>query len=588
MIHKLYMRDFGCFHDTTVAFQEGYQCLPGPNESGKTTTAACIQAILYGFSKDSPTRKLYSSAYDDYFPLEGRDFSAAMELEVGGKPYVIERNFIKEKETLKIYDVEANRFLSDEDALYTFSGIPQPGALFWQLSQGDFLRFFAMDDLQSTGAEAIFERVQEMKNFLRTNSTALNVEGALDYLAKEKKALGTERAKKSPIGDNREKLKGMEANLADFRARSRHLEDEEEKREALLKELRALKLRQKQARDKELLLPQLAVAAEEVAQWDQALDDNEAKIERYERKRGKGLFRGIYYKLALLFGCVAAAIAVVFMTRDRADFASLSALAAGGLFVVALILFVLRRLTLRNIQRYHRAFYERDQLLEKKNARFHWFDNLVEEDITMEELLDAMKRRMKALEHTPLETGLDEKIEALQRQVGQVDARREEKDAIEKKMEKATKAYEDEQARGAQLSKKLELVEACESILRALDEGGREDFNRAMLEDGARYLRDLSRGRYKTIALSEDGFVLQKDDGHWLKETQLSRSTADLLVLSLRLAAVEKMDPSIPMIFDDGFVYLDEGRRGQLKDVLKKLNRQVIEFTTPKRERSAD
>lgn len=588
MIHKLYMRDFGCFHDTTVAFQEGYQCLPGPNESGKTTTATCIQAILYGFSKDSPTRKLYSSAYDDYFPLEGRDFSAAMELEVGGKPYVIERNFIKEQETLKIYDVEANRFLSDEDALYTFSGIPQPGALFWQLSQGDFLRFFAMDDLQSTGAEAIFKRVQEMKNFLRTNSTALNVEGALDYLAKEKKALGTERAKKSPIGDNREKLKGMEANLADFRARSRHLEDEEEKREALLKELRALKLRQKQARDKELLLPQLAVAAEEVAQWDQALDENEAKIERYERKRGKGLSRGIYYKLALLFGCVAAAIAVVFMTRDRADFASLSALAAGGLFVVALILFVLRRLTLRNIQRYHRAFYERDQLLEKKNARFHWFDNLVEEDITMEELLDAMKRRMKALEHTPLETGLDEKIEALQRQVGQVDARREEKDAIEKKMEKATKAYEDEQARGAQLSKKLALVEACESILRALDEGRREDFNRAMLEDGARYMDDLSRGRYKKIALSEDGFVLQKDDGHWLKETQLSRSTADLLVLSLRLAAVEKMDPSIPMIFDDGFVYLDEGRRGQLKDVLKKLNRQVIEFTTPKRERSAD
>ena len=588
MIHKLYMRDFGCFHDTTVAFQEGYQCLPGPNESGKTTTAACIQAILYGFSKDSPARKLYSSAYDDYFPLEGRDFSAAMELEVGGKPYVIERNFIKEKETLKIYDVEANRFLSDENALYTFSGIPQPGALFWQLSQGDFLRFFAMDDLQSTGAEAIFKRVQEMKNFLRTNSTALNVEGALDYLAKEKKALGTERAKKSPIGDNREKLKGMEANLADFRARSRHLEDEEEKREALLKELRALKLRQKQARDKELLLPQLAVAAEEVAQWDRALDENEAKIEHYERKRGKGLSRGIYYKLALLFDCVAAAIAVVFMTRDRADFASLSALAAGGLFVVALILFVLRRLTLRNIQRYHRAFYERDQLLEKKNARFHWFDNLVEEDITMEELLDAMKRRMKALEHAPLETGLDEKIEALQRQVGQVDARREEKDAIEKKMEKATKAYEDEQARGAQLSKKLALVEACESILRALDEGGREDFNRAMLEDGARYMDDLSRGRYKTIALSEDGFVLQKDDGHWLKETQLSRSTADLLVLSLRLAAVEKMDPSIPMIFDDGFVYLDEGRRGQLKDVLKKLNRQVIEFTTPKRERSAD
>lgn len=586
MIHKLYMRDFGCFHDTTVSFKAGYQCLPGPNESGKTTTAACIQAILYGFSKDSPVRKLYTTAYEDYFPLEGRDFSAAMELEVGGKRYVIERNFIKEKESLKIYDVAANRLLADLEALYTFSGIAQPGALFWQLSQGDFLRFFAMDDLQSTGSEAIFKRIQEMKNFLRSNSTALDVEGAFDYLAKEKKALGTERAKKSPIGDNRERLKGMEATLADYRAKSRHLNEDETERESLLEELRVLKGRQKQARDKAVLLPQLAVATEEVEAWDRALDENEAKIERYERKRGKGLSRGVYYKFAGIAAFLAAALAVFFMTRDRVDLASLSALAGGVAFVVALIFFILRRLTLKNIQRYHRAFYERDQLLEKKNARFNWFDALVEENITMENLVEAMKRRALELEKAPLETGIDERIEALQRQVGQADARREEKDALERKMQQTTKAYEDERARGEALSKKLALVEVCETILRELDDAGRDDFNRAVLEDGSRYMEDLSDGRYKKIALSGEGFVLQKSDGRWLKETQLSRSTADLLVLSLRLAAVEKMDPSIPMVFDDGFVYLDEERKGRLKDVLQKLNRQVIEFTTPKRERS--
>ena len=588
MIHKLYMWDFGCFHDTTVSFQKGYQCLHGPNESGKTTTAACIQAILFGFSKDSPTRRLYTTAYDDYFPLEGRDFSAAMELEVGGKHYVIERSFIKEKETLKIFDVENNRLLPEEEALYTFSGIPQPGALFWQLSQGDFLRFFAMDDLQSTGSEAIFKRIGEMKNFLRTNNTDLDVKGAFDYLAKEKKALGTERAKKSPIGDNRKKLKGMEATLADYRAQSRHFNEEETGREALLKQLRVLKGRQKQAREKEVLLPQLAVATEEVAAWDRALDENEAKIERYEKKGGKGLSRGIYYKLAGLASFVAAAGAVFFMTRDRADLASFSALVAGMGFAVALIFFVLRRLTLRNIQRYHQAFYERDQLLEKKLARFNWFDALVEEDITMETLVDAMKRRARELEATPLEMGIDEKIEALQRQLGQVDARQGEKDALKRKMEQTTKAYEDERARGEALSKKLALVEACESILRELDEAGKDDANRAILDDGARYMEELSGGRYRKIILSDEGFVLERGDGRWLKETQLSRSTADLLVLSLRLAAVDKMDPSIPMVFDDGFVYMDEERRGQLKNVLQKLNRQVIEFTTPRRERSAD
>ena len=581
MIHKLYMRDFGCFHDTTVTFEEGYQCLKGPNESGKTTTAACIQAILYGFSKDSPARKLYSSAYDDYFPLEGRDFSAAMELDVDGKRYLIERSFIKEKESLQIFDMESNRLLPDSEKLYTFSGIPQPGALFWNLSQDDFLRFFAMDDLQSTGAEAIFKRIQEMKNFLRTSSTTLDVQGAFDYLAKEKKALGTARAKKSPIGDNREKLRDLEETMADYRAKSRSYDEAKADREDLLRRLRDLKQRQKQARDKEVLLPRLASATEEVRAWDRALDENEKEIERYERKSGKGLTRGIYYKLAGLLAVILAALTAFFFSRDRMDLATASALLAAVCFVVTLVLFILRRMTLRTMKRYHQAFFERDQLLEKKNACFQWFDALTEEDITMEGLADAMMRRGRELEQLPLNVGLDEKIEALQRQIGHVDARHKEKDALDLKMKQTAKDYEGERARQEQLMKKLELVEICEGMIRELDEAGSDDFQQTLLNDGADYMRVLSDGRYDRIALSEKGFVISKTDGRWLRETQLSRSTADLLVLSLRLAAIDKMDPSIPMVFDDGFVYMDGDRKGRLEEVLKELNRQVIEFTTP-------
>lgn len=581
MIHKLYMRDFGCFHDTTVTFDEGYQCLKGPNESGKTTTAACIQAILYGFSKDSPARKLYSSAYDDYFPLEGRDFSAAMELDVDGKRYVIERNFIKEKESLQIFDMESNRLLPDSEKLYTFSGIPQPGALFWNLSQGDFRRFFAMDDLQSTGAEAIFKRMQEMKNFLHTSSTALDVQGAFDYLAKEKKALGTARAKKSPIGDNREKLRDLEETMADYRAKSRSYDEAKADREDLLRRLRDLKQRQKQARDKEVLLPRLASATEEVRAWDRALDENEREIERYERKSGKGLSRGIYYKLAGLLAVILAALTAFFFSRDRMDLATASAAASALLFAATLVLFILRRMTLRTMKRYHQAFFRRDQLLEKKNACFQWFDALTEEDITMEGLADAMMRRGRELEKLPLDVGLEEKIEALQRQIGHLDARHEEKDALDLKMKQTAKNYEGERARRERLMKKLELVEICEGMIRELDEAGSDDFQQSLLNDGAAYMRALSDGRYDKIALSENGFVLSKADGRWLRETQLSRSTADLLVLSLRLAAIDKMDPSIPMVFDDGFVYMDGDRKERLEEVLKGLNRQVIEFTTP-------
>ncbi len=582
------MRDFGCFHDTTVPLKEGYQCLQGPNESGKTTTGMCIRAILYGFSKDSPARKLYTSAYDDYFPLEGREFSAAMELEAGGKRYVVERNFAKENESVRIIDLETREVVPEDESLYTFSGIAQPGAYFWHLSQEDFLRFFAMSDLQSTDAASIFRRIHEMKNFLRTNSSDLDVQRAFDYLDKEKKALGTERAKKSPIGDNQEKLKELEETMAAYRQKSGLLKEQSGEREKLSRTLLDLKRRQKEEKDKTILLPQLAYALKEVEVWDRALDENEKKIERYERKRGKGFSRGIYYKAAGLSALAFLAIGIAFFGKDRMDLAFVSALSAGFFFIVSLILFLLRRLTLRNLKRYHQAFYERDQLLEKKNARFDWFDALVEEDLTMEDLAEAMRRRAAELERVPLDDGLDERIEALQRQLGQMDARDAEKDVLDRDMKRAEEAYAGEQKRERQLQKKREIIEICEELLREVNDQGRIDFQKTILTDGSRYMEELSEGRYDAIILSEEGFVLSGPGGRIIKESQLSRSTADLLVLSLRLAAVEKMDPSIPMLFDDGFVYLDPDRKERLKQVLQKLNRQVIEFTTPKIERRAN
>lgn len=584
MIHKLELKSFGGFHDTEVVFGECYQCLPGPNESGKTTTIMCIRALLYGFSKDSLNRKLYSDAYEDYKPLQGRDFSAAMEIETGKGRFRIERQFHKENEQLILTNLDTNEIIEDE-SLYAFSGIPQPGSYFWGLSQDDFMRFFCMDDLQATDAASILKRIEESRDFVTKSNSTLRFADSYVYLDKKRREIGTPRAKKSPIGQYREQIARFEEDMADLRAQSRELEDHRSKKTQMAQELRSLQRERKLQIEKHQILPQLGEKLELANRLDDRLLENEKAIDRFESKKmskmtnklGLAKVSGV---LAFLFLLVTAALAFFF---HQEEIAVLSFVAVVFFGASSVIFFLWNARTKNLLRTYHNLYGERDGLLAEKQALCSWLDPYIDEDIEMETLKDSLYRYAQKLESLPdRDRELDVAIEQIQRQLGFLDGKEREAEAIQQKMAQTEKAYKEEKASGRELEEQLKIIDLTESILREVDSEGEQGFKREIISAGEKILAALSDGRYDTIAFGKDHFILSGKDRPSLRDTQLSRSTADLLVLSLRLAAVNQMDPHIPMVFDDGFVYMDEERRENLVDYLKHMNRQILDFTTPK------
>ncbi|MDD7363096.1 MAG: AAA family ATPase [Peptoniphilus sp.] len=582
MIHKLELINFGAFHDTHVTFEEGYQCLRGPNESGKSTTVMCIRALLYGFSRDSLNRKLYSRAYDDYFPLNGGDFSAAMEVETSKGMYRIERNFRKENEQLTVIDLDANRIVEDE-TLYTFSGIAQPGSLFWGLSQDDFLRFFCMSDLQSIDALSILKRIEKSKNYLMRGHSDLRFQDAYDYLEKERKKIGTTRAKKSPLGRGEENIADLEGRIAEARGQLRRLKKNTDAKQDIAGDLRELKRRQTLQMEKTHLLPELHARIEEVDHIDRALDENEEAIDRFESKKQKGFTasKGTH-KVTALIASLFAVFTAFLIAASNTEFAMISALATFVFIVISVVFFISSLRTKRAMRQYHQRYTERDELLARKHALYRWFDPYIDEDFDMSQLQNMMRRHATVLTQLPEETdSLDDAVERAQRRLGFIDGEEREVRRLTATLDELESAYAKEKAKKEELNRERQVIDMTESILREVDAVGRDDFQREILSDAEAYLSSLSGGRYDWIALADDYLSIIGPGRPSLKDTQLSQSTADLLVLSLRLAVVERMDPSIPMIFDDGFAFMDGDRRSRLVEILKHLDRQVLDFTTP-------
>ena len=584
MIHKLELKSFGGFHDTEVVFGEGYQYLPGPNESGKTTTIMCIRALLYGFSKDSLNRKLYSDDYEDYKPLQGRDFSAAMEIETGKGRFRIERQFHKENEQLILTNLDTNEIVEDE-SLYAFSGIPQPGSYFWGLSQDDFMRFFCMEDLQSTDAASILKRIEESRDFLTKGNSSLRFSDGYAYLDKRRREIGTPRAKKSPIGRHRDQIARYEEDMANLRAESRELQNHRRSKTQMAEELRSLQKERRLQIEKHQIFPQLREKMELVSQLDQKLIENEKAIDRFESKKSSrltnksGIAKGTG-AMALLF--LAATAMFIFFFRQE-QVAALSLMGAALFGVLSIIFFLWNSRTKKLLRTYHNLYGERDGLLAEKQALCSWLDPYVDEEIEMDTLKDSLYRYAHKLESLPERGGeLDTAIENIQRQLGFLEGKEREADVLQRKMAQTEQAYKEEKASGKELEDQLKIIDLAESILREVDSDGEKGFKQEILSDGERIFSALSGGRYDSIAFGKGHFIISGKDRPSLRDTQLSRSTADLLVMSLRLAAVNQMDPHIPMVFDDGFVYMDEERREMLVDYLKGMSRQVLDFTTPK------
>ena len=108
----------------------------------------------------------------------------------------------------------------------------------------------------------------------------------------------------------------------------------------------------------------------------------------------------------------------------------------------------------------------------------------------------------------------------------------------------------------------------------------------AILEKANEYLSNLTNGRYVRIVFSEDGegLSLLEYDGKHVHSKSLSRGTAELTYVSIRLALAGTIDgrKEWPLIMDDTFVNFDDKRTERMISLLKHISKegnQILFFT---------
>ncbi|HEY0443965.1 MAG TPA: AAA family ATPase [Candidatus Limnocylindrales bacterium] len=103
-------------------------------------------------------------------------------------------------------------------------------------------------------------------------------------------------------------------------------------------------------------------------------------------------------------------------------------------------------------------------------------------------------------------------------------------------------------------------------------------------------LERITGGRYRRVRVDDktlDIEVMSPEKGDWVPVTSLSQGTLDIVYLAARLGLVRLVtgDRRPPLVFDDPFVTLDDGRAMRALELLREVARdfQVIYLTTSDR-----
>jgi DNA repair exonuclease SbcCD ATPase subunit len=192
-----------------------------------------------------------------------------------------------------------------------------------------------------------------------------------------------------------------------------------------------------------------------------------------------------------------------------------------------------------------------------------------------------------------------EKLELLQRELADLDRRLnqllEERTTLENKllyleagsdiMAPLQERIEDGERQMTRLREESEILSI---VSRYFEEARRRVLKSSIevLEDAASgLLNTLTEGQWRRVRLDRHTFAAEitPDGDGWIQSSGLSRGTADVLHLALRLALVKivSVDTRPPIILEDPLLYLDRRRRETALALLRELSEdyQILFFT---------
>ena len=209
IIEKIVIKSFGRLNDMTLEFSDRVNVIEGENESGKSTIAAFIRYMLYGFTDDN------AGDLDERkkrINWETGTASGSMYVRVGGKRYVITRT------TTPTDDSERPTYREEASIVDVETGAPA----FGKLSAGEV--FFGVDAelfdntafIGQIGDSSINEGSvkQSIENIIFSGSERINKQRAAARISDKMQALLHEGGVSGAIVDLAHKEQDLQDKLA--------------------------------------------------------------------------------------------------------------------------------------------------------------------------------------------------------------------------------------------------------------------------------------------------------------------------------------------------------------------------------------
>lgn len=242
IIESITIKSFGQLTDLTLSFSDGVNVLVGQNEAGKTTVAAFIKYMLYGF--DAPSGEGAEDERARRVNWTSGTAEGSMTVRVGEKRYLITRSTVQTATAPRPTYREDCAITDMETGTPAFGRLPA-GDVFFGVDRSLFenTAFIGQVGDASISGDSVRESIE---NILFSASEKINTQRAIDRVSEKMEDLlhaggngGTiyelirkqeelEETLRRADEDNR-RILTKEADLHEIRARKREAEEKREK-----------------------------------------------------------------------------------------------------------------------------------------------------------------------------------------------------------------------------------------------------------------------------------------------------------------------------------------------------------------------
>ena len=208
IIEKIVIKSFGRINDMTFEFSDGVNVIEGENESGKSTIAAFIRYMLYGFTDDG------NGGLEERKKRINWDTGMAhgsMYVRVGGKRYAIHRSTVPtDKSDRPTYREEAS--IVDVETGAPVFGKLAAGEVFFGVDSELFDNTAFIGQIGDSGIDE--DSVKEsIENIIFSGSEKINKQRAVSRITDKMNALLHEGGVGGAIVDLARKEEALEESL---------------------------------------------------------------------------------------------------------------------------------------------------------------------------------------------------------------------------------------------------------------------------------------------------------------------------------------------------------------------------------------